>query len=171
MSFNAFIPVKELNAQKLSIYRETSGNLKVKIEGETEEYLFKPIKCFPLTDTEHYLSLFKKTVEGEIKEEIAIIDDFNKLDENSRKLLDEELDKSYSITCIKRIFSVEQTKNTTKWRVDTDRGEQTFEVRHQSEIYMIQPSLVVIEDVQGNVFLVNPDQLDSKSRSLLEIYK
>jgi len=171
MSFNAFIPVKELNAQQLSIYREASGNLKVKIEGEIEEYLFKPIKCFPLSDAEHYLGLYKVTPEGEIKEEIAIIADFNRLEENSRKLLAEELGKAYSLAWIKRIYSIAQTNETSKWHVDADRGEQTFEVRHQSEIYTIPPSLMVIEDIEGNIFLVEADQLDPKSHSLLELYR
>lgn len=171
MSFNSFIPIKKLDTQKLNIFRDSLGILKLKIEGENEEHAFKPIKCFPLTDAQHYLGLFKITPEGIANEEIALVDDFNKLDDNSRRLIEEELKKERSLAWIKKIYSIEQTKNTSRWRVDTDKGKQIFEVEHQNEIYMVQPSLVVIEDIQGNVFLVNPDQLDPKGLSLLEIYK
>ncbi|MFH1622231.1 MAG: DUF1854 domain-containing protein [Candidatus Omnitrophota bacterium] len=171
MLFNLFIPIQKLNVQQLNIFRDSLGILKLKIAGESAEYAFKPIKCFPLTDSERYLGLFKIMSGQTIKEEIALVDDLNKLNEESRRLIEEEINKEFSLTWIKKIHSVGQTKNTSRWRVDTDKGEQTFEVEHQTEIYMIQPSLVVIEGTQGNVFALDPSQLDSKSLSLLEIYK
>ena len=171
MSFNSFIPIKKIDAKMLQISKDSQNVLNVKIEGENLTCAFKPMKCFPLTDPEHYLGFFKKTAEGIVEEEIVLIDDFNKLDTNSRSLIEQELNKEYPLTKIKKIYSIEQTKNTSKWRVDTDKGEKVFEVEHQNEIYMVQPSLAVIEDVEKNTFLVDPSRLDPKSLSLLEIYR
>lgn len=170
MPFNSFVPIKEIDAHTLCIHRDTSGILKLKIKGQNEEYAVRPIRCFPLTGAEYYLAIFKITPEGALKEEIALVADFNRLDENARKILDEELSKAYSLNWIKKIHSVEQTKRTLKWRVDTDKGERTFEVRRFKDIYMPKPSLVAIKDAEGNVFLINTTQLDSKSLTLLEIY-
>ena len=170
MSFNSSAQIKKLDAKNLSFYRDSSGLLKVRIENENEEYAVKPIRCFPLTDAERYLGLFKTTPDGTANEEIALVEDVNRLDENSKKLVSEELNRNYSLTWIKKIYSAEQTKTTSKWRVETDKGEKTFEVLNHNDIYMVQPSLMVIEDVDGGAFLVNPDRLDPKSLSLLEIY-
>ena len=104
MSSDSFIPIKKINTQKLSVYRDSSSVLKVKIESEKEDSSFRPIRCFPLTDSEHYLGLFKVDSEGTTRSEIALIDDFNRLDENSKKLIEEELDKECPLTWIKKIY-------------------------------------------------------------------
>ena len=169
MSSNSFIPIREVSAQKLNVFHDSSGILKAKIE--EREYSVKPMRCFPLTEADHYLGLFQIASDGTIKEEIALIADTQKLDENSRKLIEEELKKAYSLTRIKKIFSVEQRKEILRWHVETESGTQTFEVQHHNDIYMLQPTLVVIEDVKGNVFLADPTRLDPKSQSLLEIYR
>jgi len=153
---------------KISIYRDTSGILKAKIEGG-EEYPVRPIRCFPFTGADQYLGLFKIEPDGTINEEIALISDLKKLDENSQKLIEEELNKTYSLTQITKIHSVKQTINALKWQVDTDKGERRFEVKEQRDICVMQPNLIIVKDAEGNRFQINSAKLDPKSLSLLEI--
>lgn len=169
MSSNSFIPTKELNVQELSVSRDNAGFLKATIEGG--EYLIKPMRCFPLTEADRYVGLCRVTSEGMLQEEIVLITDIKKLDEHSRQLIEEELRKEYSLTRIKKIFSVEQRKEMLRWHVETESGKQTLEVQHHNDIFMLQPTIVVIEDTEGNVFLIDPTQLDPKSQGLLEIYR
>lgn len=168
MPFEPYSGARILGAEKISVYRGPSGILKAKVEGE--EYPVRPIRCFPLTGADYYLGLFKVKPDGTIKEEVVIIYELRKLDANSRKLIEEELEKTYPLTRITKIHSIKQVGKALKWHVDTDKGEQTFELRHQSDIYRIKPTLIAIEDVEGNKFQISPAELDPKSLSLLEIY-
>ena len=160
--------------QKISIYRDASGMLKVKLEGRGEEYPVKPIRCFPLTGADQYLGLFKMDSYGTTNEEVALISDFNKLDESSKKLIEEELSKTYLLTQIIKIHSIKQTGRTLgwdkvfRWYVDTDKGERTFEVKGQKDIYTLQPNLVIIKDIEGNRFQINSAKLDPKSLAPLD---
>lgn len=169
MSFNSSGGTKILGADKISVYRDTSGILKAKVEDE--EYPVRPIRCFPLTGANYYLGLFRIEPDGTIREEIALIYDVKRLDENSRKLVEEELSKAYPLLWITKIHSVKQIGRALRWHVDTDKGERIFEIRHQKDIYMIQPSLVVIKDAEGNRFQIDSEKLDPRSLSLLEIYR
>ncbi len=158
-----------LDLNKITIYKDTSGILKAKIAGK-EECPLRPIRCFPFTAAEQYLVLFKIEPDGTINEEIALISDLKELDENSRKLIEEELNKVYSLIQITKIHSLKQSTNTIRWQVDTDKGERTFEAQEQRDICVIQLNLIVIKDAEGNRFRINPAQLDPKSLSLLERY-
>jgi len=158
-----------LTGEKISIYRDTSGILKAKIEGG-EEYPVRPIRCFPFTGAGQYLGLFKIESDGTINEEIALISDLKKLDENSQKLIAEELNKTYPLTQITKIHSIKQTTKAIKWHVDTDKGERRFEVKEQRDICVIQPNLIVIKDSEGIRYQINSAKLDPKSLALLEIY-
>jgi hypothetical protein len=156
--------------QIINIYKNSSGVLKAKIRGEEVEHPIKPIKCFPITDAERYLGLFKIGMDGKTKEEIAFISDHKLLDEDSRKLIGEELNNICPLTWIKKIYSIKQANRRLKWQVDTNKGQLTFEVKAQKDIYMIQGIIAVIHDAEGKRFLVNPENLDPKSQTLLEVY-
>jgi hypothetical protein len=171
MFFDSVGEGKFLDIDKISLYRDVSGVLKLKIEGTTEDYPVKPVRYFPLTGDEHYLGLFIIEPDGKIKKETVFITDFKRLDENSIKLIEEELAKSYSLVEIKKIISVKQiAKIGLRWYVKTDNGERTFDVANQQDIYMISPTIVIAKDTGGNKYKIDPIKLDSNSRSILEIY-
>ena len=155
---------------KISIYRDISGMLRLKIEGKDEEYPVKPIRCFPLTGADNCIGLFKIDPDGAINEEITLISELKNLDENSRKLIEEELNKTCFLNQITKIHSIKQAVDVLKWYVYTDKGERRFEVEGQRDICVIQPNLTVIKDSEGNRYQINSEKLDPKSLTLLEIY-
>ena len=171
MSFNYSIEQKFLDINQISIYRDSSDNrLKLKINDIDEQYPIKPIRYFPFTGDEHYVGLFISEPDGTIEKEIVLISDLKRLDENSRKLIEEELNKTSPLVKITKILSVKQIDKTLRWHVKTIEGEQTFEVLNQNDISLISPSIVVIRDSQGSKYKINPLKLDEKSQSQLEIY-
>ena len=156
--------------QIINIYKNSSGVLKAKIGGEEIEHSIKPIKYFPISDAERYLGLFKIGMDGKTKEEIAFISDYKLLDEDSRKLIGEELNNTYPFTWIKKIYSIKSVYRILKWQVDTNKGRLTFDVKYYRDICMIQGIIVAIQDVEGKRFLINTEKLDPKSQALLEVH-
>lgn len=170
MSFSLPTEAKILNIDKISLYRDSSGVLRVKIQGEAQEYPVKPIRYFPFTEDEYYVGLFKIEPGGTTAKEIALISDLKRLDEKSRKLIEEELNKTSPLSQITKILSVRQIGKTLRWQVKTLEGERTFEVLNQNDINIISPSLVAIRDANGKKYKINLTKLDPNSQSLLEIY-
>ncbi len=159
--------------EKINIYKNSFGILKAKIGSEEVEHPIKPIMCFPITAAERYVGLFRIGKDGKTKEELALIPDYRLLDEDSRKLIEEELNSTYPLTWIQKIYSIKQVDRRLKWQVDTNRGELVFEVKGQHiqrDINEIQGIIIVIHDAEGKRFLVNPKKLDPKSQTLLEMY-
>lgn len=170
MSFSLPAEAKILDIDKISLYRDNSGVLTVKIEGEAQEYPVRPVRYFPFTEDEYYVGLFKIEPDGNITKEIALITDLKRLDEKSRKLVEEELNKAFSLTQVIKIISIKQAGKNLRWQVKTQEGERTFEVSNQNDINSISPSLVSIKDSKGNKYKINLAKLDSVSQSLLEAY-
>ena len=161
---------------KISIYKDAYGILKIKIEDTGEDYPVKAIWCYPITGAGEYLGLFKIESSGIIREEAAFISDINKLDENSKKLIIEELNKAYLLTQIIKIYSIKPTSTklgrdkVVRWHVATDKGERTLEVKFFKDITLLRENVVIIRDATGNRFKINSEKLDPKSLALLEIY-
>jgi hypothetical protein len=170
MSFSLPAEAKILDIDKISLYRDNSGVLMVKIEGEVQEYPVRPVRYFPFTEDEYYVGLFKIEPDGNITKEIALITDLKRLDEKSRKLVEEELNKAFLLTQVIKIISIKQAGKNLRWQVKTQEGERTFEVSNQNDINSISPSLVSIKDSKGNKYKINLAKLDSVSQSLLEAY-
>ena len=170
MSFSLPAEAKILDIDKISLYRDNSGVLTVKIEGEAQEYPVRPVRYFPFTEDEYYVGLFKIEPDGNITKEIALITDLKRLDEKSRKLVEEELNKAFLLTQVIKIISIKQAGKNLRWQVKTQEGERTFEVSNQNDINSISPSLVSIKDSKGNKYKINLAKLDSVSQSLLEAY-
>lgn len=170
MSFSLPADAKILDIDKISLYRDNSGVLMVRIEGEAHEYPVKPISYFPFTEEEYYIGLFTIEPNGNIIKEIALITDLKRLGEKSRKLVEEDLSITFPLTQVIKIISIKQFGKSFRWQVKTNEGERTFEVSNQNDINSISPLLVSIKDAKGNKYKINLAKLDSASQSLLEAY-
>lgn len=103
--------------------------------------------------------------------EIGVVRDIQKIDPQSRKIVEEELEMMYFIPKITRINRIRSERGSYKWMVETDRGEREFDVRHREDIRIIESNRVIVKDVDGNRFEIpNYSRLDSHSRSMLERY-
>ena len=104
-------------------------------------------------------------------EEIGVIKDIQKMDSQSQKIIEEELEIMYFTPRIIRIHRIKSERGSYKWVVETDKGEREFDIRHREDIRVIESNRVVVKDVDGNRFEIpNYNRLDSRSKSMLERY-
>ena len=120
----------------------------------------EPRRLFPMTDTDHYISLLDSK-----ENEIALIKDLSEIDPASKKALEDCFFDYYMIPEISAIISVEDKFGVLKWDVATDRGNIKFTIRNRhSDIKLINGMHLVIRDSDDNRYqLRNISQLDKAS--------
>jgi hypothetical protein len=124
---------------------------------------------FPLTAPDQYIILL--TGEDEDLRTVGILDSLNGLDNNSRSLLEDELDQAYFLPKIIRILDIDDQFSVMKWIVETDRGPRKFEVvDRKRDIRWLSDDHLIIEDADGNRYeILDLSKLDSASREKVEM--
>lgn len=128
----------------------------------------EPRRLFPLSDTEHYITLLNS-----LEKEVAIIRDINNLDAVSRQGLEDCFREFYMIPKITQVIGISDKYGTLTMTVMTDRGEIEFRIRNRhSDIKgMSGAKRIIIRDADDNRYEIpNFAELDSKSRHLLFSY-
>ena len=123
--------------------------------------------AFPFQLTEEYIAL-----QNEDKEEIGMIRRLSDLREEDRAIVREELAKKYYAPKIRRILSLTERFGTTRWTVETDKGEMRFIVKdtYKSLIRVSEDRLFVC-DLDGCRYEVESLKgLDRRSYSKIELY-
>ncbi len=118
---------------------------------------------FPITDRRSFVQLTDSD-----DHEIGIIRDLEQLDDSSRRVIEEELSKSYFIPRITAIESIEQKFGSDLWKVQTEKGTRRFEVvGKRRNVRFIRENHIVIRDIDGNRYEI-PDfrSLDRFSQKL-----
>ena len=111
------------------------------------------IPAFPLSNPQRYLSIWSA------KREIGIIADVRALDAESRRLVEQDLQRRYIVPVIRRIVAIKERFGTIDWTVETDRGRRRFTTRNLRERLAKETKSNValrVEDTeQPNVFKVS----------------
>lgn len=126
----------------------------------------RPIKLFPLTDVDHWVSIVSH--EGH---EILCIENPEESLKNSYALLKNVLARHHFVPVIKIIHSIKRLPNGHEWNVTTDRGIISFVVETDESIQTLGYGRYVIFDKRNTRYLI-PDvaNLDRHSRHKLEHY-
>ena len=121
-------------------------------------------RAFPLSDPEHYIGF----LDGAGKD-VGMLHDPGPLDAESRKVVDEELQKRYFVPVVERVTSVKEEFGTIYWTVETDRGTREIVVRNlRDNIQELSASRVIITDADGNRFeFADTGKLDNKSLGII----
>jgi len=124
------------------------------------------LRSFPLSNESRFISVRK----GDEEEEIGIIPDLSGLDDDSRQLLEEELERVYFVPRITRVLSVEERFHVPKWEVETDHGPRAFEIRSgRNDIRVLSEGRVLIRDADGNRYEIpNYRHLDEDSQTQID---
>ncbi len=122
--------------------------------------------AFPLTTPDDFV-----IISNEEREFVGLLRNYKRLDPDSLKILEEELEESYFLPRITKIEKIDDQFRMMEWTVQTDKGARTFEVRsRQRDIRWLNDRHVVVTDVDGNRYeIVDINQLDHQSRELLEM--
>lgn len=128
----------------------------------------EPRRLFPVTDTEHYISLL-----NDKEKEIALIRNPSDLDEASRQVLEDCFREYYMIPKIARILEVHDKFGVLEFKVLSDRGEISFRIRNRhSDIKNLHGTgRIVFRDSNDNRYEIPCfDDLDKHSRHCLFSY-
>lgn len=104
------------------------------------------------------------------KKELAYLDSLDRLDPESRKIAEEELDIAVILPRITAVNSVWPRFGNYYWDVDTTKGHRKFLlVSPENNSQYIGPDAVIVKDVSGNSYEINPiSELDKKSLKELD---
>ena len=150
----------------IRLFREPPWQLRLTIEEDRSYTRIKVVRAAPLTHPDCYISLLDAK-----DEEVCMIDDLARLNDETRSIVDEELDRRYLTSLIERVHSVRHEFGTSYWDVDTNRGRREFVVQNVSEnAQWLGDFRLLMIDVDGNRFEIsNLNGLDKKSLSRVEM--
>ncbi|CAN5539599.1 hypothetical protein BH11ARM2_BH11ARM2_38820 [soil metagenome] len=140
-------------------------DLVAEIGGEDPVEGVRVRRIFPMSRPDEYLSLRDK--DGK---ELAILETANGLDEESRRVLNEDLDRRYFTPQVEAIDSLKLEAGMWRFKVRTGRGPVEFYVRNwRDSAYEIRPNYWHIYSVDGARYEI-PDieALDPTSLGLLD---
>ena len=141
-------PVSEehiLDPGQLRFYRSKRGSLIMRL-GEEEHYDFHVRRGFPLEAPGRFIGFFLPDAT-----ELGLLEDVDELDEESRRVLLDELDKIYFRPVILRIDDIGEEFGVVHADVETTSGPRHIEIRQiRSNIRLLSDHRALIEDVDGN---------------------
>ena len=131
--------------------------------GENFEKL-EPRRLFPISRIDQYITLLDEDVK-----EVAIIRNFQNLDEESAKIVQQSIDDYYLVPNILRIYSVIEKSGTLVWETETNRGFKRLEIRDRNhDVKVYKDGRLRIRDADDNRYIIEDYQkLDKHSKYLL----
>jgi len=105
--------------------------------------------------------------------EICLLDSLDGLDQQSRRIVEDELSYYYSVPIIAKVDDLSIKQGPLYWQVDTNWGPREFVVNWNSDNVMKLPDgRLRLTDVDGNRFdMPEPERLDADSRKRIEILR
>lgn len=149
-----------------SLFRDSLGRLVLCDQEGREHSDVKPIRIFPISDPEHWVSLCDAD-----RNELICIEDLNHLPGRIRQILLEELGIREFLPIIKKIRRISSRFVPSEWQIETDRGVTCFILKDEDDIHRLSIHRILIIDAHRIRYLI-PDmrRLDSASRRLLAHY-
>src|SRR5436309_3205561 len=116
--------LRYLEPKKLRFFRH-GATLRLTVEDERSVLKVAVVRAFPLSHPQQYLSVR----DGDNKE-VGLIVDAADLDDESRRLVAEDLERRYVVPVVRRIIAIKERFGTVDWEVETDRGVSRFTTRN-----------------------------------------
>jgi hypothetical protein len=161
------VPTTEtyLEPGNVRVWRLPGGSARAQV-GEDRTVLRAQFRLlFPLSNAERYI-----LVQDGDKKEVGILRTLDGMDEDSRKVVEEELDRRYFTPCITRITKLVADAGMWEFEVETDRGPSKFYVRNwRDSAHEIGANRWLVHSVDGQRYEIpKTESLDARSQDLLE---
>jgi hypothetical protein len=156
---------EKVDAKAIRLLREPAWIARLTIEGDRSYLKVKVVRAAPLSHPDRFISFLDAK-----DEEICMVDELRDLDEQTRLIVAEELDRRYLTSIVERVESVRNEFGTSYWDVHTNRGRREFVVQNVAEnAQWLTERRLLLVDVDGNRFEI-PDlsQLDRRSLGFVE---
>ena len=157
---------ERVDVKKIRLFREPAWILRMTILGDRSYLKVQVVRAAPLSDPHHYISILDGS-----GEEIYMVGNPADLDEDSRRILREELEHRYITAVVERVYSARNELSASYFDVQTNRGRREFVVQNVEEsVRWLGKRRLLLVDVDGNRFEI-PDlnALDKRSAKLLEL--
>ncbi len=149
------------------VERDRTGQLVVRLD-ETEEPFVNAqvLRCFPWSLPDEYIS-----IRDADEKELVLLRSLDELDEDSRRIVREELEDKMFSPKIQKVLSFKHEFGVASVRALTDRGEVTFQIRSRDDVRLLSPTRALFRDADGNTYeLPDLDLLDPPSQKKLQHY-
>ncbi len=153
------------NPSDVRLFYQPAGMARLTVANDRSYTKVKLGVAAPLSRPGQYISL----MDGK-GEEIVLLPDLEALDPASRRVAEEELERRYLTSQVRRLVSLKSEFGVTYWEAETDRGIRDFVVRDlQENCVWLSETHILLIDVDGSRFEI-PDRrlLDERSRELLD---
>jgi hypothetical protein len=125
-----------------------------------------PVRCFPLTDPERWLALCDRH-----GKELVLITNPAELPTETAAVLGDYRRRHEFFPQIERIEQITVRPDAVEWRVTTDRGAHSFQIRSDDDVRRLSPQTVLVIDAAGTHYrIADVAKLDAASRKLLDRY-
>jgi hypothetical protein len=153
-----------LSPERVRLRRDEFRRLCLLVDGKKEFTDVRAAGAFPISGRANFVGFL-----GERDREVALIRDPERLDRESRALLEEELARVYFAPRITRIYRIDEKFGASRWEVETDRGFTIFEVADREQIRILPDGRILIQDVDGTrLEIPDPGALDLQSQAMLD---
>jgi hypothetical protein len=120
-------------------------------------------RCFPWSEPGTYV-----TVRNADEEEVALYENLDGLDADSRAAVERSLNDASFVLEITALVAVEEEFEIRNWNVETRHGPRTFQTKLDEWPHRMPDGAFIIRDVAGDLYRVaDPKELDERSRRLL----
>ncbi len=159
-------------------FTRSSGNL-ISLEiinDEGEKEFFERViilRSFPISNPDEFLSVREPDTRKKGRgKEIGMIRRISDLDEETVKIINDELNLRYFTPTINKITSVKEKFGYSYWEAETTAGKVTFVLDNPfSNIRTLEDGRIFISDMDGNIFqIIDPAKLDKASFRRIEVY-
>jgi len=151
-----------IEPDRVRVWEDAFRVLHVRVDGKVLADL-RAVCAFPVSGKANYVIFVDE--EGH---EAALVSDPERLDPESREVLERALEKMYYVPKILRVDAISEAAGIALWRVQTDRGYASFEVVARETIRKLPHNRLLIRDADGNRYEIEDvSALDSKSQVLI----
>lgn len=152
-----------IDGEEITITRDSYGHAVAKV-GDEEVVLSHILSIYPISNKTSFLAL--RDQQGK---EIGILDSIDKLDSDSKKIVWEELERSYFLPRIKDIHAIDEKLSVLTWEVSTNRGFRAFQVRNpRKNVRAVTNRRFIVKDVDGNRYEIrNIGNLPARAQTLI----
>lgn len=150
------------------VFTQTEGGF-LSLDAEGTHYdRVRIVRLFPFSDANKYLSVR----EYDSGREIGIIEDLDKIPEESRKAIEHQLMLSYFTPVISKIYKIKDEYGYAYFHVLTDKGECRFAINMGSNaVSKLSDTRLIIMDVDENRFEIKDvEALSQKERRMLDMF-
>ena len=161
--------LRYLEPEQVKVYRnaELDGRICATVAGEVTLLEPRFLRAHPLSDPDRYISV-RENDPGKGKEHGLLVH-WQRLDPESRALVQAELDRRYLHPILLEIVSVKDYGGVAVCEIETDRGPREVTLRDiRDNVIYLKGGRVLITDAEGNRYDI-PDsgKLDPRSAQLL----